>query len=333
MLFIATALLLSNIDKARGQDIQFSQFYAASMYLNPAFTGNTEQFRLAGTYRKQWPKLPGTWTSQSIAYDQSIPKINSGMGLLLVRDKAGTAGLRFTSVGLTYAYKFAITRNIFSSFGVRVSHTTRAVSSDQLVFWDQIVRGDPFFSVENLSNTEVKYADFSAGYTAYSKSAWVGLALDHLTTPNQSFIGLTSKLPMKFSLHGGYKLSLAKTAKGSVVKSVSLVANYKAQQKWDQLDIGAYVNLNGLIGGLWYRGLPGLKSFQAGYGNSDALVFLIGYSQKDVISIGYSYDLTISKLTKASGGAHEITLIYEYAQPEYKRGKGKKNVIIPCMKF
>ena len=324
---------MSYANTLQGQDIQFSQFYAAPLYLNPAFTGNTEQFRVAGNYRKQWPKIPGAWTSQTVSYDQSIRRINSGIGLLLVHDKAGSAGLRFTNIGVSYAFKFALSRKIFSSIGVRASHTTRGINADELIFWDQIVRNDPNSSLENLSKDVVKYADFSAGYIVYSKSSWIGFAADHLLEPNQSFVGLDTKLPFKYSVHGGHRFALSKTVKGDVTKSISLAANYKGQLEWDQFDLGAYLNINGLVGGIWYRGIPGLKAYQPGQPNNDAIVLLIGYSMPSVISIGYSYDITISRLTNASGGSHEISLIYEYAQPKYKRDNTKKDFMMPCMKF
>ena len=107
----------------------------------------------------------------------------------------------------------------------------------------------------------------------------------------------------------------------------------KGQLQWDQFDVGVYLTINGIVGGLWYRGIPGLKAYKPGYSNNDALVFLLGYQMKEVISIGYSFDLTISRLTIASGGSHEISLIYEYAQPKYKRDNMKKDFMMPCMKF
>ena len=332
ILIISALVITTSFDEVNAQDIQFSQFYAAPLYLNPAMTGNTEQFRISGTYRKQWPKIPGAWTSQSVAYDQSIRRINSGVGLLLLHDQAGTAGLRFTNIGICYSFKFPITRKVFSSFGVRASHTTRAINANELIFWDQIVRNDPT-SLEVLSSDVVRYLDFSAGYILYSKTSWIGTSFDHLTTPNQSFIGLDTKLPLKYSVHAGHRFPLKKTIKGDVQNSFSFTANYKGQLLWDQFDIGVYFTVNGLVGGMWYRGIPGFKAYKPGYSNNDALILLIGYKMKDVISIGYSYDITISKLTIASGGSHEISLIYEYAQPKYKRDNMKKDFMMPCMKF
>ncbi|MBL4657846.1 MAG: type IX secretion system membrane protein PorP/SprF [Flavobacteriales bacterium] len=329
-LILSAVLIGITSHEVKAQDIQFSQFYAASLYLNPAMTGNTKQFRLAGNYRRQWPKVPG-YTSTSLAYDQNIRTINSGVGILLVNDHAGGASLSFTNIGLAYAYKFPVTRKVFMSMGIRASYTTRSINPGALVFWDQIVRDSPT-SVESFSKSTVSYPDFSTGGIVYSATSWVGLVFDHLTQPNQSFIGLDTKLPLKYGIHGGHRIPIKKSAKGAVIRSFTMAANYKAQLEWDQLDLGMHFNIDGLVGGLWYRGIP-LKSYKPGYANNDALVFLLGFHMQHMISVGYSYDLTISRLTIASGGSHELSLIYEFAQPKYKRDNIKKDFMMPCMMF
>ena len=43
--------------------------------------------------------------------------------------------------------------------------------------------------------------------------------------------------------------------------------------------------------------------------NRESLVMLMGYKQ-DNFSIGYSYDLTLSKLGPSAGGAHELSIAY-----------------------
>ena len=316
-----------------GQDPQFSQFYAVPIYLNPAFTGNTTQIRVAAIYRKQWPKITKAFNSYGFSYDQNFQKIKSGIGFMVLSDKSGASALKFTNIGLSYAYKTALSRKVYASAGVRASYTIRGINKSELRFYDQYVRDDPNSSIEDIPTNQVTYFDLAAGMIVFSKSFWAGISFDHLTRPHQSFINITTQLPIKYSLHGGYKIPLEKSIKGDVTKSITVALNYKGQQDWDQLDVGLYLDYQGLILGLWYRGIPVLKAYQAGYSNNDAIIFLVGYKLADYISIGYSFDLTISKLSMASGGSHEISLNYEWAQPKYKRNNIKKNFMMPCMKF
>jgi hypothetical protein len=81
-----------------------------------------------------------------------------------------------------------------------------------------------------------------------------------------------------------------------------------------------------LIFGLWYRGIPFMTS-QAG----DAVIGLVGIKTKQ-LHIGYSYDFTISNLMASTGGAHEISLVYEFNS--FSLGGGRKKIrAIPCPEF
>ncbi|MBL4657138.1 MAG: type IX secretion system membrane protein PorP/SprF [Flavobacteriales bacterium] len=333
MVYATLSFLLVGSKDIFSQDPQFSQFYAASLYLNPAFTGNTIQGRVAGNYRKQWPRVPGAYTSSAFSYDQNFNKYKSGVGILLISDKAGSGSLKFTSVGGLYSYHLAIKRNLSVRAGARASHIIRSVDISALTFTDQFVRDDPNSSVENIERSKISYLDIAAGSIIYSDRFWFGVSVNHLNTPNQSFTGISSDLPMIFSAHGGYNIDLQKNEKDLVTKSLTLGMNYNSQQNWDQLDLGVNFTQNSFVTGIWYRGIPLLKAYKPLYSNNDALIAVIGYTVKDYLTIGYSYDLTISKLGMGTLGSHEISIIYEFAQPEYKRDGMKKNFLIPCTKF
>lgn len=311
------------------QDPQFSQFYAASLYLNPAFAGNTLQGRFTLNYRNQWPSIPKGFISYAFSYDHNLRDLNSGLGLLVLHDKAGSGGLRFTSIGGLYSYNAQLSRKQAIRAGLRFSYVARDYDLTRLVFADQIARGSSTTIESNLGEG-TSYIDLGAGMVFYSKNYWAGLAFDHLNKPNESLTGTTTELPIKTSLHAGYNIPVKRDIKYEVESSVTIAVNYKAQQKWDQLDIGTYYNHNALVIGMWYRGIPLLKEYQPGYGNNDALIVLVGV-QVGGMRIGYSYDITISKLANSTNGSHEISLRYEYPNPKKKRPR--KNFVIPCAKF
>jgi hypothetical protein len=83
-----------------------------------------------------------------------------------------------------------------------------------------------------------------------------------------------------------------------------------------------------LVFGLWYRGLP-IKQYEPGLYNNDAVIFLLGFKYEK-LSVGYSYDLTISNLGPAAGGAHELSLTYVFNNPQPRSRFAKR---IPCPKF
>ena len=110
---------------------------------------------------------------------------------------------------------------------------------------------------------------------------------------------------------------------------MTLAAHYKAQGKWDQLDVGGYIEHERLSGGLWYRGLPIVKAYQQGYSNSEAVILMVGYETEHQLRFTYSYDITISKLTMKSAGAHELSMIYEWP----RKPKARRHRVVPCPKF
>jgi len=331
VIIIKTIMLLGifvgTISIGFSQDPQFSQFYAASMYLNPAFTGNTIQHRLMGIYRNQWPSVGKAFVSSSFSYDQNLTDLNSGLGIIFTQDKAGTGGLRYTNIGGLYAYYFQINKKLMARFGTKFSYTFRNYDLSKLRFNDQIITGSPA-TIESLEQG-VSYPDFAGGGLLYSEKFWVGIAFDHLNQPNQSFIYENTPLPIKSSLHGGYKFIIdERDAQEEHGKSVTVAANYKAQEKWDQIDLGAYFNRNPFTLGIWYRGIPIFKRYKAGYSNNDAIILLLGVQSKRM-KIGYAYDITISKINNNTGGSHEIAIIYEYD----KKKRKKKRFFVPCAKF
>jgi len=314
------------------QDIHFSQFYSAPMYMNPGFAGNTVQARGVLNYRNQWTAMPGKFVSYAASFDYNIEELNSGVALSVQQDRAGSAGLRYSNIQAHYSYTLRVSRKLAVKPGVSFGYTFRDINRSELIFGDQIIYdNDVSASQSQFTFEPVRYPDFAAGTIVYMKKWWTGVAFHHINRPNQSLVNLESRLPMRFSLHGGYNLILKQNVKKKEVSSLTFVGHYKAQGKWDQLDLGVYFKYKIVTGGVYYRGLP-LKNNGYNQPNHDAVTFLLGFEYKD-IAFAYSYDLTASKLITNSGGAHEISLIYEIASDKKKRKRRRSKFLIPCAKF
>jgi type IX secretion system PorP/SprF family membrane protein len=330
--FIAI-LLLFGASILAAQDIQFSQFYSAPIYLNPGFAGNTTQARFTLNYRNQWPAMPGKFVSYAAAFDYNVDQLNSGFAVAFQQDRAGSAVLRYSNIALQYSYTARITRKLAIKPGVYFSYSFRDVNQDDLIFGDQIIYGNPVSgSNQSFSAQPVRYPDLGAGAIGYMSNWWAGMAFHHINRPNQSLFEEEARLAMRFSLHGGYNYIISQNVKKQQISSVTAVAHYKAQGKWDQLDLGAYYRYKIITAGIYYRGLPLFKNNSYAQPNHDAITALIGFQYKDV-QIGYSYDLTISKLITDSGGAHEVSLKWEIASERQKRKKRRSKFLIPCAKF
>ncbi|MFO0323219.1 MAG: type IX secretion system membrane protein PorP/SprF [Bacteroidota bacterium] len=319
--------LFSSIN-SKGQDPQFTQFYAAPMYLNPAFTGVTYEHRFIANYRNQWPGVSKTYQTMMASYDYNLSELNSGIGFNVMQDRSGTAGLTLSQFGLNYAYHFKVTKFSEVRLGANLSYNMKRLDFSKLIFNDQLVTGSST-TIEFQRYEKLNYIDFAAGALLNSTEYWLGLSAKHFTQPNVSLTGENVPLPLSFSLHGGYRFIFSKK-KSKLKKYLSPALHYKHQLKNDQLDIGIYYFHLPLNFGIWYRGLP-FKQYGPTYSSSESIALLLGFELDDYnLRVGYSYDVVVSKLGISSSlGAHEISLIYEVA----RKKKRNRKVLVSCPKF
>jgi len=332
-LFIICLIYFNN--QISAQDIQFSQFYANVLYLNPAFAGSAHQTRVIGHQRLQWPRLDAKYITSSFSVDHFFTKARSGLGIMILRDIQGSNIISSTELSIQYSYELIISSKLAFRAGAQGTYASRYVNYTYLKFPDQYtVDGFTGQSTqEPFGYNKVNYFDVSVGGILYSGNFWAGLSLYHINTPNQSFYGDVSNLPMKAMFVGGYKFYLKKESDRSKDEDSDITLtptfNYKSQGKSDQMDIGLYGIHYRVMLGLWYRGIP-VKQYHKGLQNNESIVCLIGWKCKG-LRLGYSYDFTVSKLNLGrTGGSHEINITYVFNKPAKKKKIIKK---IPCPDF
>ncbi len=331
---ILFALLVSQ--EIQGQKVQFSQFYAAPLSLAPSYTGLTNGSRIVFNYRDQWPNIPGTFTTYAASFDHSLDRMHSGVGISIVRDVAGAGKLSLTDIGLLYSYDIKINREWHVRPGIKFKYAQRGIEMAKLIFGDQLDDDGRVFgsSVELRTALDKKsYIDVDFSALAYHNRYWFGFNLDHLLTPNQSLLNEESKVPMKLTIFGGTMLPIKgdRRRRHEITESVTFTMLYQNQDMHDQLDLGAYWHKAPFTLGMWFRGIPGFGK-QIGYESLDAVIVLLGF-EISKLKFGYSYDYTLSQLNQsATGGSHEISLIYLFNQ-NLKLIRKTRRVTIPCPDF
>ncbi|MCH7410746.1 type IX secretion system membrane protein PorP/SprF [Belliella sp. DSM 111904] len=334
---VAMIMFFANIS---AQDMQYSQFYAAPLYLNPAFAGSSEMTRIGVNYRNQWPGLGHTFNSYSAYMDHYLFNLNSGIGLIVNGTQESMSNLSTMEVGGVYAYRLQLGFSSFLRFGGQASFVSRDANFSQMIFGSQIDAngniGD--FSGENLgADVRHRFMDYNFGALYHNEAVWLGVSAHHITQPNVSFVeeGI-SKLPMRLSAHGGVKIDLSQGMSQQFNNNIMgrrellLAFNYKHQDPFNQLDLGAQINLQPIVFGVWYRGLPTISSMLP---NNESLIGLIGFSLGNGLDVGYSYDYTLSKLNQAnSGGAHEISMRFSFLAGDSGQ-RDRKVSMMPCFKY
>lgn len=315
------------------QDMHFTQFYSSPLVLNPALAGADVCSRASLTYRNQWPGIKKTYRSYLLSLDHFFHTKNIGAGFMIANDVAGTGNLRTTIVNGSIAYEAKLTKKLYMRLGAQPAIVVKSLNYDDLLFGDQIARGgSSVATVESPADTKT-FFDVGAGGLLYTKTHWVGISAFHLNKPNQSMRGEpTGILPVKFSIHAGGKFEVnpkKEEREEFQRKFISPALNYRHQNKFDQLDIGFYYTQSVFNLGLWYRGIPLFKSYAPGYRNNDAIAIITGVKTPR-FNFGYSYDITISRLTMLSRGAHEITISYQLCKVKKKK---PYRLLTPCPKF
>jgi type IX secretion system PorP/SprF family membrane protein len=314
------------------QDPQFTQFYSVPTYLSPAFAGTAQQSRLGMVYRDQWPAVPGSFITANVSYDQYVRNINSGFGVQVMHDRAGSGALRSSTITGQYAYEIELKRKTFIRPALELSYSMRDIDMSKLVFGDQLARGGGNIgSFETYNGEPVRYFDAGFGMLFFTEKLWLGMSAQHLNEPNQSLQDGESIVPRKFGIHGGYRLKTKTRVIKKGRESTVFAFNYRSQGKYDQLDLGGYYEREPMFAGIWYRGIPVFKRYETAQQNNDAISAVIGFIHEGM-RIGYSYDLTISGLADSSGGAHELSIVYEWRSAK-KRTPISKRREVPCAKF
>lgn len=298
---------------AFGQDPHFSQFYANRLYLNPAFAGVDRCPKITLNYRNQYPTL-GVYETFSGSYDQYIESLRGGLGILVVRDEAAQGALTLTEASAIYSYHLSVSRKFQLLAGFQATFRQRGLDFNALTFPDQIdqyygfVRPTNELPPDQPTNTHV---DISVGLLGYGKGYYFGVAGHHLTEPNEAFY-TESKLPFKFTIHGGASIPVGRKRLHNSTQSY-LIPNvvYQRQGNVGQITAGLSFNRGYITGGLAYRNSET---------NPDAIVAIVGLTPPNwPFTFGYSYDFTISNFSGAGNGAHEISLSYRFECPRPRR--------------
>ena len=295
--FLTTCSFMAVMIGANAQDPTFTQFYANPLYLNPAFAGSYGCPRFALNYRNEWPQLSGNYVTYSASYDQYFRNISGGFGLLATHDQQGQGTIKTSMIGAIYSYHLQLGRKWKMMFGARAAWFQKSLDWDKLTFGDMIDprRGFIYSTGDVPRGGSRGFFDASTGILVFNKHFFAGAAWHHMNRPNESMIIGDSPLPWRFTGHMGAEIQLGTRSKYSNSTSIMPNVIYQYQNGFQELSVGTYIKYGSFNVGAWYR-------------NRDAFILTIGINTGK-FKLGYSYDVTVSKLNNGvSGGSHEISM-------------------------
>lgn len=301
---------------AVSQDVHFSQFNASPLTLNPALAGKLEcTYRAVINYRNQWKSIPALYETYSAGIDAAVGKGSLGarkvknealgLGFMAMNDVSGDGSLSNLSLNGFLAYHKELGEHHVMSLGFQGVYVQRDVNFGGLLFGDQIINGTP--TTMDIYTGPMQYFDVNAGF--HWSSFWdyfsfnLGGAYYHFLEPNETFQNdPDNTLAPRYVGHGGFSATLGDV----VVLSPSFL--FMQQAGVNQLNFGTSMGYHmddlALYGGVWHRRVRGVS-------NADAVIALVGVDFYN-ITIGVSYDVSVSTITDADNGKGGLELSLAY---------------------
>lgn len=287
------------------QDPQFTQFMHSKLIYNPGYAGTSEAICANVLYRQQWVNFPGAPKTGLLSFDMPIGKLPLAVGLNVMTDQIGFSKTLFA--------RLAVAWNRHIGAGVLGVGIDGGILQQQFngtwITPDGITKED--YAIPNYQSTTMASANanlnklsYDLGFGAFYSIAnkmYVGISSTHLAAQDLKAGGagdVAYKLARHYYIVGGYTFNLGEGGKHGINPNVKV----KTDAASTQLD----VNLSYIYNQSFWVGVS--------YRMQDAIAPMLGYKftkgGAKGLKIGYSYDLTTSKIKGYSSGTHEIMLGY-----------------------
>jgi len=291
-LLIFSALCFSISISYGQQEKLLTHFIFDKMSINPGATGVGMPAQVCGTmiYRNQWDKFNGAPNSVLANAEANLSQyFPSAAGISFYHDAIGFA--RQNNVTLNYSYHLQLPSGTLG-MGVGLG----LVSYGMAPTW---VTPDNNPNDGSLPPA-VSEATFDANIGVYYQSfnGWyAGISSTHL--PAMELTQLNFNTARHYYAMGGYRLDQA-----FGVSELDLEANVLLRT--DAVNFSGDLNVRALWDNTFYGGLT--------FRPSDAIGIMAGMNWNS-FTFGYSYDITVNRISNISAGSHELLFRYCYPLP------------------
>ena len=322
---------------ANAQDPTFSQFYLNKTYLNPAYAGHTKDLGVGFQSRYQWTGVPGMFNTTTAHMNIGNAGTGMGYGLQLYNNVEGEGRLRTQTAAMQASYNTAGRfgrqlgkklrgRKYILSFGLQGAVSQKSIDYTKFTFTDQL---DPYDGIVqnrtalpqggDVSNIII---DVSAGiryrFEVDRRGSYVslGAAMFHMNKPQESFYGYEAYLQPRYTGHMFYHFQTKKFVNNPSYLSIGYVVDKQQVLQTNTIYIAKDLVKYFTLGFAFRR----MNIIQFDH-NNDSFITQFTFS-KDNLTVGYSYDVTVSSLGAFNTyGTHELGIIYVISGTELKRRK------------
>lgn len=333
-----TAILFTRISKA--QDAQFSQFYPAALYLNPALSATYTGFSISINHRVQWKNIGTPYSTSQVSIINPFfrpGKTRSpygAIGLTINNDKTGDGILKTLGASVNGSYDLPLASLHHVLFGAQIGFIQKSVNYDQLQWGSQYSPEgiDPNAHLDvNLRNYTSTRPDLTGGIMYYFNplrnygrggayfSSFAGMSVYHFNRPKSGLYEASDeRLPVLYKFNAGLETKLK--------DRVYILPNtiIQLQERFRQINLGLSLHYYLLDEKFYYKPaskplVPNEIRFGMWYRIEDSFIFTVSFGN-NYYSMGLSYDLNSSSLTRnyKGTGAYELSLIVTPFKPKQR---------------
>ena len=334
--WIALQLMLLLSPFLIGQNIHFSQNYSAHLTLNPANTGRFNgDMRASSMYRSQGYQFSEAYNTFYLSFEKPFYVVNERIntGLYFSHDNSYGNSLPANLIYFNLSHEVLLTINKSLIVGLQMGYVHKMVSLAETTFPDQynreIGRFDPYLPTsEYFETTTSTHLDVGFGVLyshSFVRGVWsMGISLQRLNRPSESFFGIESRLPVRSVMHGKADINVGSSM--FVMPSFIFVKQGEPTQTIGGANIGYTLNnnssqtLKNIILGMHYRN--GLIN------DAHALIFSVGATYANIKFItSYDYDISGLRTSSVRNASFEFSLMYTLPSTNLKKK------IISCERY
>jgi type IX secretion system PorP/SprF family membrane protein len=299
--------MLSVINSIYAQQEPMNTMFAYNkLPVNAAYTGGKDLISMRMVYRHQWTNLPGAPQTINFNIHSPLKKERIALGLSVLNDRLGST--KQTWIMPSFAYRIPFKNDTKLSFGISAGVLFYKTN---LVTLEAVNVGDPLLE-NNLRGVS---ANAGVGMYYYGQKFYFGISMPNILPLNYIKNKDNNQLPDRFKMvphlyiMGGYTFEIGKKKKFWI--QPQLLMKYIASTKFKvpfEMDVNTTFTIYKIFNfGATYR--TGLANK---FDNRESVDVMGLFNIPKGFSIGYSYDITISRVKYYNNGTHEIMIGYDF---------------------
>ena len=318
-LFALLGLLLLQSNLSNAQQLSLlNQYMFNGLYINPAYAGYKGDFFTHAFFRSQWIGVTGAPQTLAIGSDIALADEHVGLGLVVTSDRDGAS--RTNMFLSNYAYWVHLNRDLRLSFGLALGGINYGLDGSIL---DPNEPGDPFVATVRYN---LWLPEACAGMYLTSNRFYLGLSALNMIS---RYMPVSGKEENRYIVRNYNQYMLTVGGLITLSEQLDLKPSFLIREDLHNPTV-MDVNLMMLVSKTFWVGASYRMSATFGKEyhldndyQSSALALIVDVYATENFRVGYSFDFDFSKVSRYSGGNHEISLGYNISslrkEPDRRR--------------